>query len=112
MFSRKIFAPALIIACKTSADSVAGPRVQMILVFRIRDGSGNAPRKRAGNRQEAAFAAMRGDSVRCPPGLSPELPRCAAGFFLRAGAQLEDRDGTRHEFDIFPGVVRGRPGEE
>ena len=43
MFSRKIFAPALIIVCKTSADSVAGPRVQMILVFRMREGSGKAP---------------------------------------------------------------------
>ena len=46
MLSRKIFAPAAIIACKTSADSVAGPRVQMILVFRIREQSDNGLRMR------------------------------------------------------------------
>ena len=93
MFSRKIFAPAAIIACKTSADSVAGPRVQMILVFRMREGSGNASQTRV---ERLATAPTSSGARRVLPAARcrAELPRRRARLLLRAGAELEDARAT------------------
>ena len=74
MFSRKILAPASIIACKTSADSVAGPRVQMILVLRMARGK-RKPRKG----ESKAVGEMRLARAAEPPHIRSRR-RCLRGF--------------------------------
>ena len=56
MFRRKIFAPAAIMAWRTSADSVAGPKVQIILVLRMR-GPNAAPTAKASQTGKMCGAA-------------------------------------------------------